>query len=79
MRPFPTAILASVLGLAALLPAAAPWQRWSLPAEPPLKPLMVEGQQPNPADFSPEELKELQRRFGVHGPQPALALSLIHI
>ena len=73
MRPFPTAILASVLGLAALLPAAAPWQRWSLPAAPPLKPLMVEGQQPNPADFSPEELKELQRRFGVHGPQPALA------
>ena len=34
---------------------------------------MVEGQQANPADFSPEELQELQRRFGVHGPQPALA------
>jgi hypothetical protein len=24
-------------------------------------------------DFSPEELRELNRRFGVHGPQPAIA------
>ena len=73
LRRFPTAIFSSVLGLAALLPATQPWQGWSLPAEPALKPLLVEGQQSNPADFSPEELKELQRRFGVHGPQPALA------
>lgn len=28
-----------------------------------------EGQRPDPIDFTPEELKELQRRFGVHGPQ----------
>lgn len=27
----------------------------------------------DPLQFSPEELKELQRRFGVHGPQPRLA------
>lgn len=27
----------------------------------------------DPLHFSPEELKELQRRFGVHGPQPRLA------
>ena len=27
----------------------------------------------NPADFSPEELQELQRRFGVHGPQTPIA------
>jgi hypothetical protein len=35
--------------------------------------LISEGQRPDPIDFSPEELRELQRRFGVHGPQPALA------
>ncbi|MDA7986118.1 MAG: helicase DnaB, partial [Synechococcus sp. H1_metabat_bins_2.tsv.006] len=70
---FPTAITASLIGLGVLLPATQPWQGWSLPAEPELQPLMVEGQQANPADFSPEELQELQRRFGVHGPQPALA------
>lgn len=73
LRPFPTAIVTSVLGLAALLPATQPWQGWSLPAGPELTPLSAEGEQPNPAHFSPEELKELQRRFGVHGPQPALA------
>lgn len=27
----------------------------------------------DPLHFSPEELRELQRRFGVHGPQPRLA------
>ena len=32
-----------------------------------------EGQRPDPLDFSPEELAELNRRFGVHGPQPRLA------
>ncbi len=32
-----------------------------------------EGQRPDPLDFSPEELRELNRRFGVHGPQPPLA------
>jgi hypothetical protein len=35
--------------------------------------LISEGQRPNPVDFTPEELRELQRRFGVHGPQPELA------
>ena len=29
--------------------------------------------QPNPADFSVEELQILQRRFGVHGPQTPMA------
>lgn len=33
----------------------------------------LEGQRPDPADFTPEELRELNRRFGVHGPQPAIA------
>ncbi len=32
-----------------------------------------EGQRPDPLDFPPEELRELNRRFGVHGPQPRLA------
>nr|WP_259737517.1 helicase DnaB [Synechococcus sp. CS-1329] len=35
--------------------------------------LTSEGQRPDPIDFTPEELKELQRRFGVHGPQAPLA------
>jgi hypothetical protein len=34
---------------------------------------VLEGQRPDPASFSPEELRELRRRFGVHGPQPRLA------
>jgi hypothetical protein len=33
----------------------------------------IEGQRPDPLDFSSEELRELNRRFGVHGPQPRLA------
>jgi len=32
-----------------------------------------EGQRPDPLDFTPEELHELNRRYGVHGPQPRLA------
>ena len=32
-----------------------------------------EGQRPDPIDFTPAELAELNRRFGVHGPQPRLA------
>jgi hypothetical protein len=32
-----------------------------------------EGQRPDPLDFTAEELAELRRRFGVHGPQPKLA------
>jgi hypothetical protein len=32
-----------------------------------------EGQRPDPLDFTPAELAELNRRFGVHGPQPRLA------
>ncbi|MFO7629482.1 MAG: helicase DnaB [Prochlorococcaceae cyanobacterium] len=35
--------------------------------------LVLEGQRPDPARFSPEELRQLQSRFGVHGPQPRLA------
>jgi hypothetical protein len=32
-----------------------------------------EGQRPDPLDFTAEELRDLNRRFGVHGPQPRIA------
>lgn len=32
-----------------------------------------EGLRPDPLDFTASELRELNRRFGVHGPQPRLA------
>jgi len=35
--------------------------------------LLSEAPRLNPVTFSPAELRELQRRFGVHGPQPRLA------
>ncbi|MEI7951565.1 MAG: helicase DnaB [Synechococcaceae cyanobacterium ELA182] len=35
--------------------------------------LINEGQRPDPLDFSEAELRDLNRRFGVHGPQPRLA------
>ena len=37
------------------------------------KGLTNEGQRPDPLDFSEAELRDLNRRFGVHGPQPKLA------
>jgi len=42
-------------------------------AFPLISPSTSEGLRPDPVDFSPEELRELNRRFGVHGPQPRLA------
>ena len=44
-----------------------------LEAFPLISPSTSEGLRPDPVDFTPEELKELNRRFGVHGPQPRLA------
>ncbi|MFM7311846.1 MAG: hypothetical protein ACKO0M_01550, partial [Cyanobium sp.] len=35
--------------------------------------LLNEAPRINPVSFTPAELRELQRRFGVHGPQPRLA------
>jgi hypothetical protein len=35
--------------------------------------LISEAPRANPVSFTPAELRELQRRFGVHGPQPRLA------
>lgn len=69
--------LLPVLSVAVLLPASRvgrPEPLTSASAPTDLSPgLVVEGQRPDPTDFSSEELRDLQRRFGVHGPQPALA------
>ncbi len=74
-RPIPLIVSALVASLS-VLPSASqqpsPHIDWiGDPSD--AQPLVAEGQRPDPADFTPEELKELQRRFGVHGPQPALA------
>lgn len=61
--PYPRLVLFSDPGLAASV-HADPSQPFSL---------VLEGQRPDPSRFSPEELRELQSRFGVHGPQPRLA------
>jgi hypothetical protein len=79
----------ALLGLALLVLTGkvlfqTPLQAWrSSQIEPPrdaknLGPLSArlptsEGMRPDPIDFSKDELRELNRRFGVHGPQPALA------
>ncbi len=52
------------------LAAAQPLALVQLSAD---EPLVAEGQRPNPADFEVAELQELQKRFGVHGPQTPLA------
>lgn len=84
-RTRPRALLGlTLLALAAGGVFQAPLQAWrSSQLEAPvainkLEPLSAqlpssEGMRPDPIDFSKEELRELNRRFGVHGPQPALA------
>lgn len=70
------------LGLAAITSAlvlvgtsSSHWSRSRVGANAPeIAPgLINEGQRANPASFTATELKNLQRRFGVHGPQPRLA------
>lgn len=55
--------------------AASPTPPWiqGRASEPLLHSSPLEGQRPDPVDFTAEELRELNRRFGVHGPQPAIA------
>ena len=63
-----TALLATVASLCLV-------GHWSHPVAEPgdqRLPVVVEDRL-EPTDFSPEELKLLQRRFGVHGPQTQLA------
>lgn len=80
------ALVAAVGGLCALGPTVhqTRYPRTVLVTEPGLsasvhsdlslpESLVIEGQRPDPASFSAEELRELRRRFGVHGPQPRLA------
>ena len=62
--------LAGTVALCGLVPYSAP------PPRPWIgEPMVIQGDQhrPNPLAFTAEELQELQRRFGVHGPQPQLA------
>jgi len=48
--------------------------QWSQPGvQPAQQTALVVEDRLEPTDFSPEELKLLQRRFGVHGPQTQLA------
>jgi hypothetical protein len=58
------------LALSGLVPFSAPAPRPWIG-----EPMVVDPDQsaPDPLAFSPEELQELRRRFGVHGPQPRLA------
>lgn len=58
------------LALSGLVPFSAPAPRPWIG-----QPMVVDPafSQPDPLAFSPEELEELRRRFGVHGPQPRLA------
>ncbi|MEB3321389.1 MAG: helicase DnaB [Synechococcaceae cyanobacterium] len=85
LRPASAVLAAALLGLGCLS-AADSWRSrsstvvtdpdliGSVPAGgDPAHGSTSEGQRPDPLDFSPEELRELNRRFGVHGPQPRLA------
>jgi len=51
---------------------------WSTPSLAPLRSLLPAADRLDPTTFSPEELRDLQRRFGVHGPQPRLAQLFTH-
>lgn len=70
-----TAASAALAGLALLALTAVNW------SQRPRSPLFQEqpgsslsnNQAADPTTFTAEELRELQRRFGVHGPQPKLA------
>ena len=60
--------------LVAAVASACLMGHWSQPiAEPGDQAPVVVEDRLEPTDFSPEELKLLQRRFGVHGPQTQLA------
>jgi hypothetical protein len=84
-RPLLPILLAGAIGAAATLWCRLPWpSERVLLTDPGLISSIssdaaspsgstIEGQRPDPLDFTPEELRELQRRFGVHGPQPRLA------
>ncbi len=70
-----TALCAGVLGLALLSLGSVDsnlWQRSSTSSGRERSSL-AEQPEADPTTFTAEELKELQRRFGVHGPQPKLA------
>ena len=70
-----TAASASLAGVTLLALSTANWpQRLPLRASPePVTAHLSNQRAADPTTFTAEELRELQRRFGVHGPQPKLA------
>jgi hypothetical protein len=66
-------LLAGTVLLSAVIPFSAPRPRPWVGLEPPQAGRQLALLPSDPLQFSPEELAELRRRFGVHGPQPRLA------
>ncbi|WP_398333831.1 helicase DnaB [Vulcanococcus sp.] len=54
------------------------FSEWNSASLAPLRGLLPAADQLDPTTFSPEEIRALQRRFGVHGPQPRLAQLFTH-
>ena len=53
--------------------SSTPWQAGQPPVTTPALSNATSRQAADPTTFTAEELQELERRFGVHGPQPKLA------
>lgn len=64
---------AVIVGLAALPVATRQLRSTPIADVPNGSGLLGGPESADPLHFNPEELRELQRRFGVHGPQPRLA------
>ena len=54
------------------------FSEWGTPSLAPLRSMLPAADRLDPTTFSPDEIRELQRRFGVHGPQPRLAQLFTH-
>lgn len=54
------------------------FSEWGTPSLAPLRSVLPAADRLDPTTFSPDEIRELQRRFGVHGPQPRLAQLFTH-
>ena len=70
-----TALCAGALGLAMLSLGSIDTSAWRRAGTGPnqQRSSLAEKPEADPTTFTAEELQELQRRFGVHGPQPKLA------
>jgi hypothetical protein len=70
-----SALCAGALGLAMLSLGSVDWSARGRGSTAPTaeRSSLAENPEADPTTFTAEELQELQRRFGVHGPQPKLA------